>query len=68
MPIYEYICLKCSNKFALLQRLYPAENNTECPKCSSKEVKKVISSFSCASSGDSSSSSMSAPSFGGGGG
>ena len=68
MPIYEYICLKCSNTFALLQPIYPAENNTECPKCSSKEVKKVISSFSCASSGSSTSSSMSAPGFGGGGG
>ena len=66
MPIYEYICIKCSNKFSLLQNLYPAENNTECPKCSSKKVKKVISSFSCASSGSSTSSSVSAPSSGGG--
>jgi putative FmdB family regulatory protein len=68
MPIYEYMCLKCSNKFALLQSLYPAGDTTECPKCSSKEVKKIISSFSCASTGSSPSSSMSAPSFGGGGG
>jgi len=67
MPIYEYICLKCSNKFALLQSLYGAENKTECPKCSSKEVKKAFSSFSC-SSGTGSSSSTSAPGFGGGGG
>jgi len=67
MPIYEYICSKCNNRFSLLQSLYPAENNTECPKCLSKEVKKAVSSFSC-SSGTGSSSSASAPGFGGGGG
>ena len=67
MPIYEYICLKCNEKFSLLQSLYPVEKNTECPRCSSKEVKKVISSFSCAA-GAGGSSSMPAPSFGGGGG
>ncbi|MEW6599928.1 MAG: zinc ribbon domain-containing protein [Nitrospirota bacterium] len=68
MPVYEYVCLKCSEKFALLQSLCPAEKNTECPKCHSKDVKKVFSSFSCASGSGSLSSSMPAPSFGGGGG
>jgi putative FmdB family regulatory protein len=67
MPIYEYVCLKCNNKFALLQSLYPAQNDSECPKCSSKEVKKIISSF-CSPSGSGGSHSASAPNFGGGGG
>ena len=68
MPIYEYICLKCNKKFTLLQSMYPADNNTECPKCSSREVKKVISSFSCTTgSKNSASSSVPAPGFGGGG-
>lgn len=70
MPIYEYICRKCNEKFAVLQSLYPTESDTECPKCSSLEVKKVISSFSCASGSKNnvSSPSMPAPNFGGGGG
>jgi len=68
MPIYEYICLECNENFSLLQSLSPVEKNTECPKCSSKKVKKIISSFSCATGSDSASSSMPAPSFGGGGG
>ncbi len=68
MPIYEYICLKCDEKFALLQSLYPPENNTECPKCASKEVKKIISSFNSSSgSGGSNSPSFPAPGFAGGG-
>ena len=68
MPIYEYKCMKCSEKFSLLQSLYPSEDNTECPKCSSTEVKKIISSFSCSAGDDSGSSTAHAPSFGGGGG
>ncbi|MBI4682841.1 MAG: zinc ribbon domain-containing protein [Nitrospirae bacterium] len=67
MPVYEYICLKCNENFALLQSLYPSERNTECPKCSSTEVKKVLSSFSCVSGLKTAPSSAPAPGFGGGG-
>ncbi len=68
MPIYEYICLKCNARFSLLQSLYPSDNNTECPKCSSREVKKAVSSFTCASGSETGTSSIPAPKFGGGGG
>ena len=68
MPIYEYICMKCNNKFSLLQSLYPEPKDTECPKCESKEVKKMFSAFSCASGSEGGSSGAHAPSFGGGGG
>jgi putative FmdB family regulatory protein len=68
MPIYEYMCLECNEKFALLQSLYPAEDDTECPKCHSTDVKKVISSFSCGAGSEDSVSSPATPSFGGGGG
>lgn len=47
MPIYEYICLKCNEKFSLLQSIHAKEKDAECPKCASNEVKKVISAFSC---------------------
>lgn len=69
MPIYEYICLKCNEKFSILQSLYPSDNRTECPKCASGDVKKMMSAFSCASGSESVHSSPAhAPSFGGGGG
>ena len=68
MPIYEYICLECNEKFTLLQSLYPVEKNTECPKCASAKVKKVLSSFSCGSGIKSAASSAPPPNFGGGGG
>ncbi len=68
MPIYEYMCMKCNNNFSLLQSLYPPEKNTECPKCASQNVKKLLSSFSCSTGTDVNKPSIPAPNFGGGGG
>jgi putative FmdB family regulatory protein len=68
MPIYEYICLKCNEKFSVLQNIFSSHRDTKCPHCASHEVKKALSSFSCASgSGNSSSSSIPSTGFKGGG-
>ncbi|MEW6108331.1 MAG: zinc ribbon domain-containing protein [Nitrospirota bacterium] len=68
MPIYEYICIKCSEKFSLLQSMNSTVNDTECPGCGSREVKKIISSFCCSSGpGNSISSSIPSSGFSGGG-
>jgi putative FmdB family regulatory protein len=53
MPIYEYVCKKCRENFSLFQRLGSTEMDTYCPKCGSREVKKIPSSFSCSSTNDS---------------
>lgn len=66
MPIYEYICRKCGEEFALFQRV-GAEKDTVCPSCGSKEVRKNLSSFSCSSSSGAGFSPRPS-SFGGGGG
>ncbi|MDI6800478.1 MAG: zinc ribbon domain-containing protein [Thermodesulfovibrionales bacterium] len=49
MPIYEYVCRKCSEVFSAFQSINADENDTECPKCSSNDVKKMVSAFSCCS-------------------
>jgi len=67
MPIYEYICRSCSERFSVLQKLSAAEKDTECPKCSSKEVKKLMSSFCCSAPDSGFSSSAPSQGFGGGG-
>lgn len=66
MPIYEYICKSCGEKFSLLQRVNAKENETACPKCASGEVRKVMSSF-CCSSADAGFLPSSSRGFGGGG-
>jgi putative FmdB family regulatory protein len=42
MPIYEYICNKCSEEF---EKLVFGKKAVDCPKCSSKDIKKKMSSF-----------------------
>jgi putative FmdB family regulatory protein len=68
MPIYEYVCNKCSEKFSLLRGIN-AKDDAQCPKCGSADVKKVLSSFCCSSGSGAGVSSGSMPSggFGGGG-
>ena len=68
MPIYEYICKKCTETFALLQWQSNAEETAKCPKCGSEDLKKLPSSFSCPLPGDEDSSSGgSSQGFSGGG-
>lgn len=68
MPIYEYICTKCNERFSLLQNVNTTEKDTACPGCSSEKVKKLMSSFSCSAGSDSVySSSMPSRGMGGGG-
>lgn len=44
MPIYEFICKKCDEKFETLVRSTDT-SSVECPQCGSKELKKLLSSF-----------------------
>lgn len=67
MPIYEYTCKKCNNIFSALQSIRSSEKDTVCPVCGSKEVRKMLSTFS-PSMGSGFPLSSSAPACGGGGG
>jgi putative FmdB family regulatory protein len=46
MPIYEYRCLECGEKF---EKLVRSMNNPEielkCPECGGQKVEKLLSSF-----------------------
>ena len=46
MPIYEYRCPKCNERFSKQETL--SEHGLErpaCPKCSSRDVEQVLSPF-----------------------
>ncbi len=47
MPIYEYVCSKCFNKFEVYASLSEMEKGLKpkCPACYSDETVKVFSSF-----------------------
>lgn len=45
MPLYEYLCLSCRNRFTLLRSVSERNNSTSCANCSEKKVNRLVSSF-----------------------
>jgi putative FmdB family regulatory protein len=46
MPTYEYECQDCKKKFSLISSITEhTATKATCPKCKSKKVKQVISTF-----------------------
>ncbi len=64
MPMFEYICLECDNKFEEL--VMRSDTVVNCPLCKSADVKKMVSAFSSSSTsgGSNDSSSCGKSSFG----
>ncbi|MCF7885135.1 MAG: zinc ribbon domain-containing protein [Candidatus Marinimicrobia bacterium] len=64
MPIYEYKCSRCGEKFEELIAFSKLnDNNPKCPKCDSKEVERQISTPSIGNSKNSCGTSNSNPGF-----
>lgn len=51
MPIYEYVCLECRNKFDSFITLTEKEKGLkiECPNCHSKKTVQVFGAFAVGS-------------------
>ncbi|NCS82712.1 MAG: zinc ribbon domain-containing protein, partial [Ignavibacteria bacterium] len=45
MPVFEYRCQACNEKFEVLHKSSTKIDDVTCPKCQSKENKKLLSSF-----------------------
>jgi len=50
MPIYEYECRKCAERFELLLSIKTNDNDIRCPKCGKESPKRLLSSFGTTSS------------------
>jgi putative FmdB family regulatory protein len=46
MPIYEYKCKECGNKFEVLYKSDEDDSALTCPKCKAKNPVRVFSVFS----------------------
>ncbi|MBN2209423.1 MAG: zinc ribbon domain-containing protein [Candidatus Coatesbacteria bacterium] len=56
MPIYEYECEKCKERFELLRGISESGEPAACPKCGAEDARRLMSLFGssgCGSSGDS---------------
>ena len=45
MPVYEYECQECGEKFEQFRSISSDDSEVECPKCNTKEPKRVMSAF-----------------------
>lgn len=52
MPVFEYRCNECNTKFDVLHKSLNNQEEVVCPKCNSKDSKKLLSSFSASVSGN----------------
>jgi len=57
MPIYEYQCDECGERFELFVRSSVQRDVPTCPKCKSPKVQKAISLFGVGGAGENSKSS-----------
>jgi len=56
MPIYEYRCESCAQKFEVLTRFAERDNAQVCPACESTKTRVLVSSFASFGSGESAAS------------
>jgi putative FmdB family regulatory protein len=61
MPIYEYQCVNCGQKFEVRQAIGEDGSGLSCPKCHAGEPKKLFSSFFSRGSSGTESSEVSCP-------
>jgi putative FmdB family regulatory protein len=45
MPLYEYRCHGCGDRFEVLQRLGATAEDVLCPRCGKDEPERVLSTF-----------------------
>ncbi len=50
MPIYEYSCTACEDKFELLRPMSQADSDAICPRCNN-EAHRILSMFAAISKG-----------------
>jgi len=51
MPIYEYECQVCGEKFEAQRKIADNDSELKCPRCGKKQPRRIFSTFGMASSG-----------------
>ena len=51
MPIYEYLCLDCGEKFEIVRAMKDADAPLACNKCQSQRTSRLLSLFAAQSGG-----------------
>jgi putative FmdB family regulatory protein len=62
MPIYEYQCTRCGERFEVRQAIGEDGSDLSCPRCRTRNPKRLVSSFFSPGSGSTEASAKSCPS------
>lgn len=54
MPLYEYRCPRCQERFEVLQRVGDSAESVRCPECGAGSVERLLSTFAASAAGASS--------------
>ena len=57
MPLYEYRCRGCGERFEVLQRLGASGDDVLCPRCGEERPERLLSTFAAGGAREASSSS-----------
>ena len=49
MPIYEYECLKCGERFELRRSMSDSDQEVKCPECGAEDPRRIFSTFATSS-------------------
>jgi putative FmdB family regulatory protein len=49
MPIYEYECRRCKERFEVLQKMNEDNSRIRCPRCNADTPQRILSTFSSGS-------------------
>ena len=52
MPLFEFRCVECQNKFTFQSGVVAGNSDAKCPRCGSENLKKLMSRFSRGRSDD----------------
>ena len=51
MPVYEYVCSECGERFELRRSMSESDLEATCPECGAENSRRVFSAFATASGG-----------------
>jgi len=51
VPIYEYECERCGERFELRRSITDSDSEIKCPKCGAEHLRRIFSLFTMGSSG-----------------
>ncbi len=61
MPIYEYRCRECGERFEDFRSIHASDDEAACPRCGATKAQRLLSTFSSPGGGEASGGNLKFP-------